>query len=263
MRSTESTTLRTSAFMVTALSVVLLTGCSGTGEEPRAAGPTSRPPAVSSASTPTPVDTSQPCPASGDGVPDGARNASTIDVDGDLEADQQWVTEDGRFGVTTTTGLTSSVRPSNLSGGAEPAALVADVSGQGNGPVIMLVAGSHDVDLYRWTGYAFETVTNTNGDQYQFDLTGRHGTGVGCTSINGARHLVGLLADRPAGAPLDIDQIEVTPIELNGTRGKNGQTTMAEPADDTAATKATQVTCDDRTLDDDGLGVVPRPSSAN
>ena len=179
-------------------------------------------------------------------------------MDGDLEADQQWVTEDGRFGVTTSTGLTSSVSPRNLSGGAEPTALVADVSGQGNGPIVMLVAGSRDVDLYRWTGCAFEAVTNTEGDQYQFDLTGQHGTGVGCTSINGARHLVGLLADRPAGAPSDIDQIAVTPIELDGTRGENGQTTMAEPADDIAATRATRVTCDDRTLDDDGLGVAPR-----
>ena len=262
MSSTGSTVLRTSAFVATAMSFVLLTGCSGTGESPTAAEPTSRPPAASSDSTPTPTPTSakasKPCPASDDGVPAGARTASTIDVDGDLEADQQWVTEDGRFGVTTSTGLTSSMRPRNLSGGAEPTALVADVSGQGNGPVVMLVAGSRDVDLYRWTGCAFEAVTNTEGDQYQFDLTGQHGTGVGCTSINGASHLVGLLADRPAGAPSDIDQIAVTPIELDGTRGENGQTTMAEPADDIAATRATRVTCDDRTLDDDGLGVAPR-----
>ncbi len=178
-------------------------------------------------------------------------------MDGDLEADQQWVTENGRFGVMTSTGLTSSVSPHNLSGGAEATALVADVSGQGNGPVVMLVAGSRDVDLYRWTGCAFEAVTSTEGDQYQFDLTGQHGTGVGCTSINGARHLVGLLADRPAGAPSDIDQIAVTPIELDGTRGENGQTPMAEPATHPPLTRATRVTCEDCTLDDAGLGVAP------
>lgn len=110
MSSTGSTVLRTSAFVATAMSFVLLTGCSGTGESPTAAEPTSRPPAASSDSTPTPTPTSakasKPCPASDDGVPAGARTASTIDVDGDLEADRQWVTEDGRFGVTTSTGLT-------------------------------------------------------------------------------------------------------------------------------------------------------------
>ena len=166
------------------------------------------------------------------------------------------MTEDGAFGVTTTTGLTSSIQPAGLSGGAEPTALIADASGQGNGPVIMLIAGSRDVDLYRWTGCRFETVTNPQGNQYQFDLTGQHGTGVGCTSIDGERHLVGLLADRPAGAPEDIDHITVTPIELDGTGAENGPTTVAEPADNTAATMATQVTCDDRTLQDDGLAVL-------
>lgn len=244
--------------ITTTLSVVLLTGCSGTGDGSTAAGPPSSAPAPANTSTPTALGTPQPCPGSDDeGIPSGARSASTIDVDGDLEADQQWVTDDGRFGVTTTTGVTSSVRPTDLSGGAEHTALVADVSGQGNGPVIMLVAGSRDVDLYRWTGCALEPVTNVNGDQYQFDLTGQHGTGVGCTIINGTPQLVGLLADRPAGAPSDIEQIAVTPIEINGTHAENGRTRMAEPADDTAATRATQITCDDRTLDDDGLGVVP------
>lgn len=149
-------------------------------------------------------------------------------------ADRQWVTEDGVFGVTTTTGVKSSVRPAGLSGGAEPTALIAEVSGQGNGPVIMLVAGTRDVDLYRWTGCAFEP-------------------GVGCTSIDGARALVGLSADRPAGAPEDVDRIAVTPVLLDGPDAENGRTTMAAPADDTAA-RATRVTCDDRTLEDDGLG---------
>ena len=256
MSSTRNTILRGSALVITALSAVLLTGCSAASEDPTAAGPTPTSHAVPSTPTPTAVGTPRPCPASDEGIPDGARTASTIDLDGDLEADQQWVTEDGVFGVTTTTGLTSSVQPAGLSGGAEPTAFIADVSGQGNGPVIMLIAGSRDADLYRWTGCVFETVTNPQGNQYQFDLTGQHGTGVGCTSVNGARHLVGLLADRPAGAPEDIDHIAVTPIELNGTQAENRRTTVAAPADETAATRATQVTCDDRTLHDDGLGVV-------
>jgi len=74
----------------------------------------------------TAAGTPQPCSSSDDGIPSGATTATTattIDVDGDLEADQQWVTEDGAFGVTTTSGLTSSVRPTGLAGGAEPSRL--------------------------------------------------------------------------------------------------------------------------------------------
>lgn len=240
-----------------ALSAVMLTGCTGTGDESTAAGPPSNSPMPSNTSTPTALGAASDCSVSdNEGIPEGARSASTIDVDGDLEADQQWVTEDGQFGVTTTTGIISS-RPTNFFGGAEPTALVADVSGQGNGSVIMLVAGSRTVDLYRWNGCALEPVTNTDGDQYQFDLTGQHGTGVGCTNIDSTPQLVGLLANRPAGAPSDTDQIAVTPIKLDGVHAENGRTLKAEPADDTAATRATQVTCADRTLEDDGLGIMP------
>lgn len=258
MSSTGNTILRTSMLATVALSAVVLTGCSGTGDASTAADPPTSPSTPASTSTPTALGAAQDCSASDDeGIPEGARSASTIDVDGDLEADRQWVTEDGRFGVTTTTGVTSSVRPTNFSGGAEPTALVADVSSQGNGPVIMLVAGSRTVDLYRWTGCALEPVINADGDQYQFDLTGQHGTGVGCTNIDSTPQLVGLLANRPAGAPSDIDQIAVTPIKLDGVHAENGRVRMAEPADDTAATRAIQVTCADRTLEDDGLGIVP------
>lgn len=245
MTSTGNSILRTSAIVTTALSIALLTGCSAGSEEPAAVSP-----------TPTGASAPLDCAASDAGTPEGARTASTIDVDGDLEADEQWVTGDGEFGVTTSTGVTASVRPTGLSGGAEPGALIADVSGQGNGPVVMLVAGSRDVDLYRWTGCAFEAVTNADGDQYRFDLTGRHGTGVGCTSIDGTRQLVGLLADRPNGAPEDVDQIAVTPVQLDDTRAEPGPTTTAAPADATAGARATQVTCDDRTLADDGLGLL-------
>lgn len=99
-----------------ALSVVLLSSCSTSDSDPGSTDTT----AASAPITPASAAAVTPplCSPSGEGVPSGARTAPTIDVDGDLEIDQQWVTEDGGFGVTTTTGLSSSVHPTGLSGGA-------------------------------------------------------------------------------------------------------------------------------------------------
>jgi len=103
---------------------------------------------------------------------------------------------------------------------------------------------------------ASQSVTNPEGEQYRFDLTGQYGTGVGCLSVEGTPHLVGFSTDRPAGDPSAIDRIAVTTIELDSTHARSGQTTTASPAGREAAERATRVTCGERTLEDDGLGVV-------
>lgn len=224
-------------------------GCSSGdgGDAPSGSTPTSRTdPAGAGTATP------QSCPSSEDGVPAGAKTADTIDIDGDLAADQQWVTDSGEFGVTTTSGQTSSVHPTGLSGAA-PSALIADIAGGGNGPFIMLVAGSRNVDLFTWTGCAFEPVMNPEDEQYQFDLTGQHGTGAGCLTIDGEPHLVGFLASNAPAAPGETESITTTVVELDGTSAENGTTMTGIPAAG-AAEEAAQVSCGDRTLDADGIG---------
>jgi len=249
----KNITRRSGIAAALALVAVLAAGCSSSdgGVSPPIQTSASNP--APSASTAATTAAPQPCSSSGSGAPADARTAPTIDVDGDGQDDQQWVSPAGEFGITTASGATASVRPTGFSGGAEPTALIADATGTGE--VVMLVAGSREVDLYRWIDCTLAPVTDVDGDPYRFDLTGQHGTGVGCITVDGARHLVGLLASQPAGAPGEADSIAVTIIELDGTIARNGPTTTGAPAGD-AMDGATRVSCGDRTLEDDGIGVV-------
>ncbi|PZF10424.1 hypothetical protein DEI98_09225 [Curtobacterium sp. MCLR17_034] len=161
----------------------------------------------------------------------------------------------GEFGITTASGRTASVKPTGFSGGAEPTALVGDVNGKGE--VVMLVAGSREANLYRWINCALEPVQNPQGQQYQFDLTGQNGNGVGCVDIDGAGQLVGLKSSKPAGAMSAGETVTVqrTVITLNGTDASNGATSSVKLSGSAAET-ATDVTCHDRTLQDNGLSIV-------
>jgi len=220
---------------------------------PSDATPTPTPtPTPAASSTPPAVASGEACSASGSGVPAGAKSADTIDVDGDGKPDQQWVSQAGEFGITTASGRTSSIKPTGISGGAEPTALVGDVNGKGE--VVMLIAGSRQADLYRWINCALEPVQNPQGQQYQFDLTGQNGNGIGCADIGGTGQLVGLKSSEPAGA-MSKDQavtVQRTIITLNGTTAANGETENVRVSG-TAAETATDVTCHDRTLHTDGL----------
>lgn len=255
MRSTRNIARRGGIAVALSAVTVLVAGCTSAdsdGVSPATVTASSSP-VTGSSSAATPAATPQSCSSSGSSVPADARTTPTIDVDDDGRADEQWVTPGGEFGITTASGRTASIRPTDFSGGAEPTALVADATGTGD--VVMLVAGSREVDLYRWVDCTLAPVTDTDGDPYRFDLTGQNGTGVGCITVDGARHLVGLLASQLAGAPGVADSIAVTIIELNGTTATNGPTMTGAPAGD-AMHAATRVSCGDRTLEDDGIGVV-------
>ena len=219
--------------------------------EPPPPSPSS--PAASMSTSPA-VAEGEACSASGSGAPAGAKTAATIDVDGDGKADQQWVSTAGAFGITTASGRTASVEPTGLSGGAEPTALVGDVNGKGE--VVMLVAGSREASLYRWINCALEPVRNPQGQQYQFDLTGQNGNGVGCVDIDGAGQLVGLKSSKPAGALSSGQSVTVrrTVITLDGTNASSGATTVVNLSG-SAAEASADVTCHDRTLKDNGLSI--------
>jgi len=255
MRSTRNIARRGGVAVALSAITVLVAGCSSADSDgvspPTATASSSLVTDPSSAATP--AATPRSCSSSGSSVPSDARTAPTIDVDDDGRADEQWVTPGGEFGITTASGRTASVRPTDFSGGAEPAALVADATGAGD--VVMLVSGSREVDLYRWIDCTLAPVTDTHGDPYRFDLTGQNGTGVGCINVDGARHLVGLLASQPAGAPGDAGSIAVTIIELDGTTATNGPTMTGAPAGD-AMDAASRVSCGDRILEDDGISIV-------
>jgi hypothetical protein len=257
-----------------ALVLGALAGCSSNddgGESPASTSPTTptataAPPTASptttstssptTSSSPPPVASGEACSASGDGPPAGAKTATTIDVDGDGKADQQWVSQAGEFGITTASGRTSSVKPTGFSGGAEPTSLVGDVNGKGE--VVMLVAASREANLYRWINCSLEPVQNPQGEQYQFDLTGQNGNGVGCVDIDGVGQLVGLKTGEAAGAMRSGQPVTVqrTTISLDGTHASNGKT-VSVTLSGTAAKAATDVTCHDRTLQANGLSLAP------
>jgi hypothetical protein len=237
------------------LAALLLAGCSAAPDH--AAGGTT---ASASSSAATSTAGSAPttgtagdrgCPASGQGVPNGADSAPTLDVDGDGHADTEWIARapaaDGsvRFGVTTRSGgtFTGTIRSASP---VRRSVLVADVTGKGE--LIALASDGRQVLLYAISQCALIPVQNAQGAQYAFDLgfTG-YGTGVGCVDVDGdgVRDLAGLLADGTT--------VTRTAVELHGPRATNGRSATTASAPPAQLDLAHQVTCGDLTLTDDGV----------
>jgi hypothetical protein len=263
---------RTLAVLISA--PVLLVGCSGSAAG--AAPGSSLEPASSAAgtpvggpSTPAPAPTdpgpgwgSLPgCPAGGGGVPPDAVSGPAVDVDGDGRSDTQWIARqpgpDGGIdlGATTASGDTFSTTFRSASPVAR-SVLFADVTGAGQ--VVAFASDGRQVALYAVQDCSLVAVLNVQGDQYAFDrgFTG-YGTGVGCADADGdgVRDLVGLqLVTADDGTP---QRIERTIVLLDGTHARNGATDSVPVTDPAEVAAATQVTCGDLNLADDGVASEP------
>lgn len=195
------------------------------------------------------------CASTSGGVPKGAARKTIADVDGDWRADVEWFTPT-RFGITTASGATSTVEPS-VHGAAEPRALSAVL--HGTTKAITLIAGSRDVQVFRFAGCALRPVLDRQGHPYRFDLTGRYGNGVGCaeSGTSGADQFVGLKLSRPIGGlhAGDEETIGTTPVGLTGLHAVDGRTrttTATWPADRVAIERAATITCHALTIGHDG-----------
>ena len=179
-----------------------------------------------------------------DGVPAGADAKPTVDVDGDGQADTEWIATqigaDGAvtFGVTTASGATFTSQLRSASPVAR-SVLVADVTGHGE--LIAVAGDGRQVLLYGISDCQLVPEQDQQGQQYAFDLgfTG-FGTGVGCADVDGdsVADLVGLRAEDTT--------ITSTVVRLDGPRATNGTSRTTEGATAAQVGAASQVSCGDR-----------------
>ena len=167
--------------------------------------------------------TGKGCKSTGSGIPAGTKKKTTIDVDGDGKADTEWFTAT-TFGITTHSGATSTVKPS-ISGAADPMALTGKL--KGTSTVIVLIAGSRDVQTFRYLDCKIQPVVDKHKVQYRFDLTGKYGNGVGTEDSNGDGKdtLVGYeLSPQGDTKPGQTVKITTTTINISGLTASAGTT---------------------------------------
>jgi len=226
------------------LGLVLLGGCSSADEEPEA--------------DPAPTTAAGGCPPGGEGVPEGADDKPTLDVDGDGAADTVWIAgepdSDGgvTFGVTTASGATATAVLRSDSAVA-PSVLVADVTGEGQ--FVALASDGRQVLLYAASDCRLVPVQGEQGTPWSFDLGAAGiGTGVGCEDADGdgTRDLLALLLQPPAGEGAEA-QVQQTIVALDGTVARPGATSTAPAGDEVRQQEVQSVTCGDLSLDTHGV----------
>lgn len=198
------------------------------------------------------------CAATTGGIPAGATRKHIADVDGDWNPDTEWITAT-RFGITTASGATTSVRPS-IAGGADPRALSFVLTNSSK--ALTVIAGSRDAQLFRFadSSCTLRPVLNKQGHQYRFDLTGKYGDGVACVDpdLNGVDQIAGTILSTPLGSLRngDTETVRTTAIGINGLHASNGATrssTYRWPTDQKQIDAAASITCRTSTMAHDGI----------
>lgn len=197
------------------------------------------------------------CPPGGIPVPPGAATRQIGDVDGDGLPDTLWVgkwqSPDGAMtravGIATASGADSDVPVVS----ASPIPLRALAIEVQDGHQVIASVG-RSAPLYAFADCRLQTVVDSHyGRPFVFDLENLagNGTGVGCSEIGGARHLVALQALGSGGQWT----VRRTEIDLNGLRATTGtsDTLTATSAQDPAVTTAQTISCGERTIDQDGV----------
>jgi hypothetical protein len=198
------------------------------------------------------------CPAGGEPLPPRAVQQQVDDLDGDGLPDALWIAAvrdaDGashRFvGVSTASGAVSDVQVTT----ASPIPLRAlAIDAQRDGKHQIIVSDGRAAYLYAFAGCRLQTVVDTHGAPFVFDMQNLrgNGTGVGCADLGGGPHLVGLQA-LPQNSQRTIRRTE---IDLDGTVASTGRSdsVTASSAQDPAVIAAQTITCDSVNIDQDGV----------
>jgi hypothetical protein len=133
-------------------------------------------------------------------------------------------------------------------------ALIIDAQQDGNHQVI--VDTGREAILYVVSGCTISPAVDQRGQSFRFDVGHRRdaGDGVGCSDLGDGRRLVGLLQQRD-----DLDQpllaVRRTEIDLDGPVATPGRSDVvtATSKQDPAWTTAADISCGDRTLEQDGV----------
>ncbi|WP_154794945.1 hypothetical protein [Occultella kanbiaonis] len=261
MRSTRTAILPRATALAAGLTL-LIAGCGSSGDDGAtsppgsdgSAGSTTEPApsgdgtAVGDGTTDGGDATAEGCPAVGadaSEIPPDATPVPTVDLDGDGQDDELWLSDaDGRtLGVTTAAG---GVFATTFEAGA-PQAATAIAGRLGDGSAIVLLNTGRSVSLYAIQDCALVPTQNDEGEQYTFDLgfTG-YGTGVGCVDLGDGLALVGLNAvSDDDGATFEVTRTEIL-LEAMGASASNGESEVVAEgatADDPAVTSAQSVSC--------------------
>lgn len=284
--STHAAPRRTLSLSLAALATtaLLLTGCSGAGDDPSptttsssstSSSPSSDPSGSATSASPSPTE--QPsssattpaaspgtgCPATGDGVPPGASSTEVVDVDGDGRPDTAWLTAgaDRTFGITTASGATFSA-PITSASPIPASAVVGSVATTDAGDVpITLVDLGREAQLFALTDCTVTQTTDAAGQAYVFDRGfGDQGTGVGCSDVDGATRLAGLLATQEGdGWTVTRTLIDLTEGGRVAANGTVAVVAEKAAADDAVVTTAQEVSCGDLVA---GAGGLTEPGGA-
>jgi hypothetical protein len=179
-----------------------------------------------------------------------------VDVDGDGEADTAWLTggPDRRFGITTASGATFSVAVDSASPQRASAVVNVVAAGDGTAPVALVDTG-REVQLYSAADCDLAATQNLAGDAYTFDkgFTG-HGTGVGCTEVDGALRLAGLNATTGKGATFTVTRtfVDLDDDALAATNGEESTVARGAGPDEPVVVTAQETSCGELVAGEDG-----------
>lgn len=205
-----------------------------------------------------PASAAPGCAAGGGAAPPGSAVKQVDDLDGDGLADTLWIADvpastgavDRFVGVITASGARSAVQIHT--GSPLPLqALAFDARNDGAHQIV--VSYGRGANLYVFLDCRIQTVIDTAGAPFVFDLGNRRGTGtgVGCLNLGDGRRLVGLQA-----LPHDDGwTVRRTEISLEGTVASIGpsDTVTGGSAQDPMVAAAQTISCGDLDIDQDGV----------
>ena len=257
--------------VVAVVAVAVLAGCSTPTATPNTGGGASASAGATTTATPTttPTISSTPFPAStgaaagpgcaatpGESMPAGATTALVSDLDGDGRDDTEWMSQDPdfRFGITTASGATFSVRDT-LAGANGHNGWTATL---GNGANVAVVDDGRTARLFGIAECRFVTPVGVDGNNYEFDMHNLrgNGTGVGCrpADVNGSGEQRGLatqlqlggyqvLANADGTSTVQFTTVIVAPDSSVATNGDTTTVVANVAADDPAVTLANRSSC--------------------
>ena len=259
--------------VVAVVAVVFLAGCSTPTVTPDTSSPASSSAGATGTATATPTQTptisSTPFPPStgtaagpgcaatpGESMPAGATTALISDLDGDGKDDTEWMSQDPdfRFGITTASGATFSVKDT-LAGPNGHNGWTATL---GNGANVAVVDDGRTARLFGIAECRFVTPVGVDGKNYEFDMHNfrGNGTGVGCrpADVNGSGEQRGLatqlqlggyqvLANADGTSTVRFTTVIVAPDSSVATNGNTTTVVANVAADDPAVTLANRSSC--------------------